>query len=137
MIREGAIHLPFRYAAGKSASRYFVALREKNIILGSRCSVCERILAPARSFCPTCADADLEDLEIGPCGELVSWTHVPGRGTFGLILLDKADTAMVHRILGESSALAHGARVRARFTSAPEDKPFDCLAGFEVEEATP
>jgi hypothetical protein len=67
---------------------------------------------------------------------LVAWTHVPGRGTFGLILLDKADTAMVHRVLGESSALNHGARVRARFVNAPEDKPFECLAGFEVEEAT-
>ena len=136
MIREGAIRLPFRYAAGKSASRFFVALRERNVILGSRCSVCERVLAPARSFCPTCADADLEDLQIGPGGRLLSWTHVPGRGTFGLILLDQADTAMVHRILGASSALNHGVRVRARFVSAPEDKPFDCLAGFELEEAT-
>ena len=136
MIREGAIRLPFCYAAGKSASRFFIALRERNVILGSRCSQCARVLAPARSFCPTCADADLEDRQIGPCGKLVAWTHVPGRGTFGLILLDKADTAIVHWVLGESSALNHGARVRARFVNAPEDKPFECLAGFEVEEAT-
>ena len=80
--------------------------------------------------------ATLEDLEIGPGGKLIAWTHVPGRATFGLVLLDEADTAMVHRILGESSGLVHGARVRARFARAPADKPFDCLAGFAVEEAT-
>lgn len=135
MIREGAIHLPFRYAAGKSASRFFIALRDRNVILGSRCSACERVLAPARSFCPTCGDAPLKDQEIGPGGELLSWTHVQERGTFGLVMLDKADTAMVHRLLGEPGTMAHGLRVRARFVSAPDDKPFECLAGFEVEEA--
>lgn len=135
MIREGTIRLPFRYAAGQAASRFFIALQERNVILGSRCSACRRVLAPARSFCPTCAGSALETTEIGPGGVLASWTSVPGRGTFGLVLLDGADTAMLHLVLAEPEELHCGLRVRARFADAPPERPFDALAGFTPERA--
>ncbi len=137
MIREGSIRLPFTYAAGRSGTEFLRALQERQCILGSRCSVCERVLAPARSFCPTCSDATLEAVEIGPGGVLLASTERPGKGIFGLILLDSANTAIVHRILGSADALSSGARVRALFAEGTAENPHDSLLGFEPEEAQP
>ena len=136
MIREGSIRLPFTYAAGKSGSEFFHALQDRQCILGSRCSACKRVLAPARSFCPTCGDASLKAVELGSGGVLLAWTERPGKGVFGLIRLDSADTAIVHRILGGCDSLSSGVRVRAQFAAASDENPQDSLLGFEPEEAT-
>jgi uncharacterized OB-fold protein len=88
-----------------------------------------------RSFCPTCGDAALETVELGPAGLLLAWTERPGKGVFGLIHLDSADTAIVHRILGNGDALSPGMRVQARFADASADNPHESLLGFEPEEA--
>lgn len=133
MIREGTIRLPFTYAAGRSGSTFYHALQERQCILGSRCSACERVLAPVRSFCPTCGDAALEIVEIGPSGTLLAWTERPGKGLFGLIRLDAADTAIVHRILSSPDSLSSGMRVRARFANASADRPHESLTGFDAE----
>ncbi len=135
MIREGSIRLPFAYAAGKSGSTYLRALQEEQRILGSRCSACDRILAPARSFCPTCGDAELQTVEIGPGGVLLAWTERPDKGILGLVKLDSADTAIVHRILGSSDVLSTGMRVQARFGDASDENPEDSLLGFAPEVA--
>ncbi len=135
MIREGTIRLPFTYAAGKSGSAFYRALQERHGILGSRCTECQRVLAPARSFCPTCGDAVLETIELGLSGLLLAWTERPGRGLFGLVRLDLADTAIVHKVLGSSDSLSPGMRVRARFADASAENPHESLLGFEPEEA--
>lgn len=135
MIREGTIRLPFTYAAGKSGSAFFRALQERQCILGSRCAACRRVLAPARSFCPTCGDATLETVDVGSAGVLLAWTERPGKGIFGLIRLDSADTGIVHRILDSTNSLSSGMRVRARFGNATVDNPHESLLGFEAEEA--
>ncbi|MCP4299026.1 MAG: hypothetical protein GY783_00445 [Gammaproteobacteria bacterium] len=132
MIREGTIRLPFTYAAGKSGSAFYRALQERQCILGSRCTECQRVLAPARSFCPTCGDATLEDVDISSTGVLLAWTERPGKGLLGLIRLDSADTAIVHRILGSSDSLSSGMPVRARFDTATAENPHEALLGFEV-----
>lgn len=134
MIREGSIRLPFTYAAGVSGSEFLNALQTRQSILGSRCSACSRVLAPVRSFCPTCGDATLETVELGPGGVLLAWTERPGKGAFGLIQLDSADTAIVHRILGSCDSLSSGERVRARFANASTDQAHDSLLGFEAED---
>jgi len=135
VIREGTIRLPYTYAAGRSGSEFFRALQERRCILGSRCSACSRVLAPMRSFCPTCGDAALETVELGSGGVLLAWTERPGKGVFGLIRLDSADTAFVHRILSSSDSLSSGVRVRARFADASAGNPHESLLGFEPEEA--
>ncbi len=137
MIREGTIRLPFTYAAGKSGSVFFRALQERQSILGSRCRACSRVLAPVRSFCPTCGDAVLETIELGPGGVLLAWTERPGKGLFGLIRLDLADTAIVHQVLCSTDSLRCGMRVRARFADATTEDPHESLLGFEPEEANP
>ncbi len=130
MILEGSIRLPFTYAAGAVGSRFLVALRDAQAILGGRCPECETVSAPARSICPECG-TDIDDLvEVGPGGRLEAWTAAPGKPTFGLIRLDGAGTALVHRLLDDEIAWEWGARVIARFADEQTGSIND-IEGFE------
>lgn len=133
MIREGSIQIPFEYAAGQSASRFLTSLRDEKLILGSRCEHCREVACPPRSFCPSCAQSELTFVELKPSGHLVSWTEIPGRGVYGLVLLDGADTSMFHRLLFSPSSPGGGARVRAKFASDRTGSILD-IEGFELAE---
>ena len=117
MIREGTIQIPFRYAAGATASQFLVALRDDERILGARCPSCQRVLCPAPPYCARCGAATAELVEVGPAGTVVSFTETGDGRTFGLILLDGADTALLHRLIEPAPELRCGARVRARFAA--------------------
>ena len=130
MIREESIRIPFRYAAGQAGSRFLAALRDHKKILGSRCPACARTFAPARPYCPECGADKLDVVDIGPGATLLSWTEVPGRGVFGLIRPDGADTAMLHKVIGPSDGLRIGAKLRAVFAAERKGHIAD-LAGFE------
>lgn len=132
MIRAESIQIPFAYAAGDVGSRFLAALRDEAQILASRCPACARTVCPARSLCPVCgASAEPELVEVGPCGELLA---VAGdeAGRFGLVRLDGADTAMIHRLLppGGGGGWASGRRVRARFGAERAGSILD-IEGFE------
>jgi len=131
VILEGSVRLPFRYAAGATASTFLQALRDEGRILGSRCPSCRTVLCPPRPDCPRCGKPATEPVEVGPAGTLVSWTELPGRGAFGLVRPDGADTAFVHRLLAPPQGLRAGTRVRARFAEDRSGGIAD-LAGFEV-----
>ena len=133
MILEGSIRLPFTYAAGAVGSRFLVALRDAQVILGGRCPDCETVSCPARSICPECG-ADIDDLVgVGPGGAVEAWTAVPDKPTFGLIRLDGADTALVHHLLDDDGTWERGARVTARFADERVGSIND-IRGFEHEQ---
>lgn len=133
MMRESAIRIPFRYAAGAAGSRFLAALRDEKRILGVRCTACARVLVPLRAFCPACGDETLEEVEVGPGGTLQTWT-ARGDGTaFAVILLDGASTGIVHRLLDAAGAARCGLRVRARFAAERRGGILD-IAGFEPEQ---
>lgn len=137
MIREEAIQIPFRYAAGETSSRFLAALRDEERILASPCPTCRRLLCPAQSFCTRCGDKTGEMVEVGPLGTVTCWTEVPDRGVFGLIRLDKADTPMLHRLLGPAGPWFEGARVRPVFAAKRTGGILD-IEGFKlVEEKKP
>ncbi len=136
MIRAGTIKLPFTFAVGKAASAVLSALEEKQEILGSHCKKCDSVLAPARSFCPTCGTTELTNWVLPTKGVLQAWTEVPGRGAFGLILLDGADTAIPHHVLTPPEHLKHGTRVIARFGLNAKDSSKAELLGFKISEVT-
>ncbi|MCZ7590523.1 MAG: zinc ribbon domain-containing protein [Gaiella sp.] len=130
MILEGSVRLPFRYAAGTTASTFLEALRDEGRLLGSRCPACGTVLCPPRLDC-RCGERATELVEVGPAGTLVSWTELPGRGAYGLVRPDGADTAFVHRLLDAPESLRGGMRVHARFAEERSGGIAD-LAGFEV-----
>jgi uncharacterized OB-fold protein len=45
-------------------------------LLGSRCSACDEVFYPRRHACARCLARQLEDCELGPRGQLYTWTYV-------------------------------------------------------------
>jgi len=126
MVLHGKIDLPFSYSAGKTASRFFVELRDHQRIMGKRCPLCRRVIVPAQLFCKECFVETDEWVEVGPEGTLVTFTVVYHKGNhhpknvplaYGIIKLDGADTSIVH-LLGETDVtkLEHGMKVRVVFS---------------------
>ena len=132
MIRRESIRIPFRYAAGRSGARFLTALRDEGRLIGSHCPACQQVACPARPFCAQCGADTPTELDVGPSGQVVGWTEVPGRGVFGLVLLDGAHTPMLHRLLGPPDRWATGRRVRARLASERTGSVLD-IDGFEPD----
>lgn len=132
MIREDAIRIPFRYAAGTAGSRFLAALRDERRILGARCAACSKVHAPLRAFCAACGAGPLEEVGIGPGGIVQSWTERAGV-VFALVKLDGADTALLHRLLVAPGEARIGMRVEAQFAAERRASILD-IAGFAPEE---
>ncbi len=128
MMLEEAIQLRFEYAAGGIGSRCLAALRDEATLLAGRCSAGDHVACPASSMCPRCG-ALVEALEpAGPGGRLLAWTRDDDT-VFGLIRVDGADNAMIHRLLG--AQFEPGQRVQARFAEDRIGSILD-ISGFEV-----
>ncbi|MDP6407515.1 MAG: zinc ribbon domain-containing protein [Alphaproteobacteria bacterium] len=135
MIRHESINIPFKYAAGQAGSAVLLALRDEGRILAARCTACDRVSAPARAFCPACGSAQVETVEVGPGGELLAWTDRPGKGMFGLIKLDGAASAMLHRLLCSPAEAVIGSRFRAHFAGERRGHILD-IEGFVPEDGS-
>ena len=120
---EGDLPVRHRYTPGVAGDAFFTALRDRGVILGSRCEACSYAYVPARLFCERCFAELAADVEVGPGGTLVSFTisYADASGepleepaTYGLVRLDGADAVLLHRILdvGEEP-LEIGERVEA------------------------
>ncbi len=107
LIIPGRWDLPFRHTAGRFASHFFHALKDKRI-LAVRCPRCRRVLMPPRPFCERCFQPLQDWVEVGQQGTLAAFTISYARFTglpdppYCLILvrLDGADSALQH-LLGE------------------------------------
>jgi uncharacterized protein len=120
---EGAIPIRHRYTPGVAGDVFFSALRDRGVLLGSRCESCSYTYVPARLFCERCFAELAADVELGPGGVLVSFTigfvgidgeELDAPATFGLIRLDGADAVLVHRVVDAGDEpLEIGQRVEA------------------------
>ncbi len=121
----GSIIMPYRYAAGDIASKFFIELRDNKRIMGTKCTQCNRVYIPPRSTCIRCFGKIKEWVEVDCKGILASYTVVhfslpvhPLQPPFayGIIRLDGADTGLTH-FLGEVKfcELKVGMRVKAVF----------------------
>jgi uncharacterized OB-fold protein len=147
----GVWDFEYRYFAGRTASRFFNALRHEGRIYGTRCPKCSRVLVPARSFCDACFVETEGWIETGPSGRLEIFTIVgaqfPGLPAppfvMGYVTLDGADTAVLNRIEGigltdiDAAArhLMTRPRVAARFAERREGRITDFL--FELQAPWP
>jgi len=127
---DGDLPVRHRYTPGVAGEVFFAALRERGVLLGSRCGACAYTYVPARSFCERCFAEISPDVEVGPGGELVSFTiafvDVDGEPldlpqTFGLVRLDGADALLLHRVMDppDEEPLEVGERVEVALRSAP------------------
>ncbi len=104
----GDLPVRHRYTPGVAGDAFFTALRDRGVLLGSRCESCSFTYVPARLFCERCFAELKPTVEAGPGGELVSFTIVfvgiEGEPldtpvSLGLVRLDGADTVLLHRVL--------------------------------------
>ena len=89
-------------------------------------------------FCERCLAELTPDVECGPSGELLSWTVVrldvddqplDTPVTYGLIKLDGADTAFLHRLVDVDGEPTIGDRVTAVLASERDGSILD-VEGF-------
>jgi uncharacterized OB-fold protein len=105
---ETEVRLPYRLAYGETWTRFFEGMKEEKIY-GSKCTKCNRVLVPARTFCPRCfVDTD-EWVECSQEGTLVCWVLTnyryfaqPIEPPFisALIRLDGTDVNFLHLVGG-------------------------------------
>lgn len=135
-------NLEFQHAAGVAASRFLVALRDREVLLASPCPSCRRIFVPPKSFCETCF-VPTEDnwVEVGPEGRVEAFTftyaRLPGYReppyAVAYVRPDGADTAIANWVSGidltdaraAAAALAIGTRMRAEFSEIREARITD------------
>ena len=107
-IMEGMITLPYKWAMGPVFTRFFEEFKNMKI-MGTKCPKCDRVLVPARRFCPRCFEDTEEWIQVSNKGTIRTWSLI----TFefsgqvkkppylqGLIDLDGANTALAHYIGG-------------------------------------
>ena len=130
-------------------SPYFLALKERRVILGGRCPVCKLVrVPPFELYCPECDFAELELIEMPDTGVMNStppityFAHslfqhqVPfGRGR---VLLDGADTALPIHVYTTKGVLTprvfkKGTPVKIVFRDKRMGKPTDVFAVPLVE----
>jgi uncharacterized protein len=117
---DGELPVRHRYTPGVAGKAFFTALRDRGVLLGSRCEACSYTYVPARLFCERCFAELAADTEVGPGGELVSFTigfvgldgePLEDPETIGLVRLDGADSVLVHRVLDADEPLEIGERL--------------------------
>lgn len=140
---DGELPVAHRYTPGVAGELFFAALRDRGVILGSRCRQCEFTYVPARLFCERCFSELNPDIEVGPRGELRSFTIAFAAAherpalepaTYALVRLDGADAVLVHRLVDPGDEpLEIGARVEA-VLEPPEARTGSImdLRGFRV-----
>ena len=144
---SGDLPVRHRYTPGVAGEVFFTALRDRGVLLGSRCEACGYTYVPARLFCERCFAGLEPGVEVGPGGELVSFTiafvDVDGDPleeplTLGLVRLDGADAVLVHRVFepADDEALEVGERVEVvlRPNGERTGSILD-IEGFRVVEA--
>ena len=107
-ILETEATVPYELAKGPNWWRFFEEFKNERIF-GTKCPECQRVLVPARGFCPDCfMDMD-EWVEISTEGEVTGWSmtnfHYFGMPTeppfiTAQIRLDGSDTDFYHLVGG-------------------------------------
>ncbi|MEU6643581.1 OB-fold domain-containing protein [Saccharomonospora sp. NPDC046836] len=126
---ETTLTMPYTLTTGRAAGTFLAELAQHRIV-GSR-SAGGKVVVPAQDYIDGEEAAEL--VVVPGTGTVTAWTRTAS-GALATIRLDGADTDLVHRVLGDTGGLANGARVKAVWSSEP-DQGFLTLAGFELGDA--
>lgn len=121
---KGQISVPYTWWAGDTASKFFLALKDQQKILGTKCAKCGTVFVPPRKNCGHCfVDID-EWVEIADEGVIEAYTivhyahpvqPVAPPFAYALIKLDGADVGFLHLIKKDLDKIKNGRRVKAKF----------------------
>jgi len=139
---KGQIKMPYTWSVGEVGSRFLIALRDEQKILGNRCAACDTVYVPPRKNCGACfTDIGADDwLEVSAEGVVTAHTIVryeyalqPAKPPFAyaIVRLDGSDVGFMHLIKEGLERLENGARVRARFKGERSGHILD-IDSFEI-----
>lgn len=66
----GQWNMSYNYSAGETISKFLIELRDNARIMATKCTQCNRVILPARSYCERCF-IPIKD----------NWVELPARGT--------------------------------------------------------
>lgn len=72
----GKWDINYRYSAGKTVSYFLTRIRDYRKIMGIKCSKCQRVIVPPRSFCERCFIPISDWVELGNKGSVEAFTFV-------------------------------------------------------------
>lgn len=135
LIVEGALIIPYSYALGTVASRFYTELRDHARLLATRCSACGKVYLPPVATCLHCFSLLTDWTRLAPRGIVTAYTVVRRQLTihpkptpliYAVIRLDGADTGLVH-LLDEvrPEDVRIGMKVRAVFREKREGNILD------------
>jgi uncharacterized protein len=137
------VSLDYLYAASPEESAFYRGLNEGRIV-GQRCPTCQKVYVPPRSACPADGTPTAEEVEVSQTGTITTFciVNVPFLGqkitppyVSAYVLLDGADIAVLHLILGVPAAeVRMGMRVKAVWK--PEDEWTYSLENIDHFEPT-
>lgn len=99
------------YTVGIAGEKFFRAIKDDGVFLGTKCKKCNMVYVPPKIYCERCFEKLDEYVEVASCGSLESFTcvHIGLDGKrlaepifVGLINLDGASTSIIHK-LGETN----------------------------------
>jgi uncharacterized OB-fold protein len=142
MAATWKLEFPYRRSVGPVIGEFLAGLRDRRV-LGAR-TAAGRVLVPPLEYDPETGEATVGSVEVGSTGVVQhsAWVAEPLRNhpldrpfAWALVLLDGADTALVHALdSGSADAAAPGTRVRIRWADETEGKITD-IACFERADA--
>ena len=102
----GKWEIPYKYSAGRVASKFFRELKENRRIMGTKCPKCGRVFLPPRYICEDDFVELNEWVEVSDIGTVQTFTitYQPFMGfpnppyVIALIKLDGASTSIAHFI---------------------------------------
>ncbi|MFN2613667.1 MAG: Zn-ribbon domain-containing OB-fold protein [Actinomycetota bacterium] len=121
-IFERNVSLPYSLSAGRLMSRFFDCIRLDRTIHGVRCTSCRMVLVPPTIACPRCWAATEDWVAVSDRGTVTTFVlvNVPFHGqqmklpyVLARVLLDGADTSLLHILDVEPSDARMGMRVEA------------------------
>ena len=107
---EGDFPVGHRYTPGVAGEAFFTALRDRGVLLGSRCGSCGYTYVPARLLLRAVLRRAVGGHGGRPEGALISFTIVfegvdgeplDAPETLGLVRLDGADAVLLHRVVDQ------------------------------------
>lgn len=114
------IEYPFSRTVGPAVSAFLTGLREQ-VLVGVK-GADGRVIVPPVEYDPVTAEELSELVEVGPGGEVTTWSWVAEPRdvhpldepfAFALVKLDGADVPFLHVVKADESAMATGMRVTA------------------------
>lgn len=138
LVSPFVLEYAYKRSLGPVLSRFFTALRDGRI--QGVATADGRVLMPPTEYDPETGEDVGDAVDVGPEGVISTWTWVPEPAAgdpldrpfaWALILLDGADTSLLHVVDAPKSALKTGARVRLRWRDQRVGQISD-IEAFEV-----